>query len=70
MSRFIFFIVCFYVFGLATVSSTSAQEDPQKNKSDNAEASKNVDISFEQELTNFYAILKEKEKEKRELTQR
>jgi hypothetical protein len=70
VSRFIFFIVCFYVFGLATVSSTSAQEDPQKNKSDNAEASKNVDISFEQELTNFYAILKEKEKEKRELTQR
>jgi hypothetical protein len=58
------------MFGFVGASSTFAQENVQEKISDNTDVLENVALSFEQELAKFYAILKEKEKEKRELTKR
>jgi hypothetical protein len=58
------------MFGFVGASSTFAQENVQEKISDNTAVLENVALSFEQELAKFYAILKEKEKEKRELTKR
>jgi hypothetical protein len=58
------------MFGFVGASTTFAQENVQEKISDNTAVLESVALSFEQELANFYAILKEKEKEKRELTKR
>ncbi len=58
------------MLGFVGASSTFAQENVQEKISDNTAVLESVALSFEQELAKFYAILKEKEKEKRELTKR
>lgn len=70
MPRLIIFILWFHVLGLMTVPSTFAQDNAQENISENTDRLEDIALSFEQELAKFYAILKEKEKEKRELTKR